>query len=115
MLSRIAKRGSYLPFRPLLTTPIISRLFSQRNIIDHYRILDLDPKTITIEKLTGRFIQLSKIHHPDISSAPNSMKRFIEIKESFEALRTELKSKSKTNKSQGAQARSKSNFDDFRA
>jgi len=70
----------------------IVRPFSK--ILDHYQVLNLPKKGLTIEMLNTRFVELSKTYHPDIS--PESGDKFMEIRTSYEALKEELKAKGPT-------------------
>lgn len=71
-------------------------------IIDHYKILGLENKklTLTEEELSKRYRELTRIYHPDVNKETSSVEKFMQIKESYEKLREDLKQKKNFNFSQ---------------
>ena len=52
-----------------------------------YDILGLDPNGLTLDKLTSKYKELVKKHHPDVSKEQDAKEKFIEIKQSYELLK----------------------------
>lgn len=80
-------------FSPISSHFICNRYFSATS--NDYKVLGINKRGITIQKLNSRFVELSKIYHPDISSKEDSLEKFIEIRTAFENIRNELKQKAK--------------------
>lgn len=89
--------------RKFHTFSSISRNFgrSKDAFVDHYKVLGLSQKrnSLTVKELSNKFKELSLKFHPDLNPGKDTNEQYMQIKDSYEALREKLTRKEKRGES----------------
>ena len=84
---------SSLGIAPFHTTSIQFAYQLKQNLKDCYQLLNVDPENTNISDIKESFLKQAKEYHPDSRSKTADVRKFNQVQEAYQAIRTDLEAK----------------------